>query len=158
MRNVELVAADLDPHSLLAGEVESRAKRLRLGLFRFVVGDITARDLQQELAAGGPYDIALFVGLSSWLPKPHSLRHLRWLRANLTPDGVLFSDCFSAATYSLGGRYAGYRAQYYSPALYRCLLDYAGFDGGSACTSSGRDRLNHVLVTRRKAGGIPVGA
>ena len=158
MRNVELVAADLDPHSLLAGEVQSRAERLRLGRFRFVVGDITARDLQQELAAGGPYDIALFVGLSSWLPKPHSLRHLRWLRANLTPDGVLFSDCFSAATYSLGGRYAGYRAQYYSPALYRCLLDYAGFDGGSACTSSGRDRLNHVLVTRRKAGGIPVGA
>ena len=158
MRNVELVAADLDPHSLLAGEVESRAERLRLGSFRFVVGDITARGLQQELAAGGPYDIALFVGLSSWLPKPHSLRHLRWLRANLTPDGVLFSDCFSAASYALGGRYAGYRAQYYSPALYRCLLDYAGFDGGSACTSSGRDRLNHVLVTRRKAGGIPVGA
>src|SRR5205814_500959 len=80
MRNVELVAADLDPHSLLAGEVESRAERLRLGGFRFVVGDITARGLQQELAAGGPYDIALFVGLSSWLPKPHSLRHLRWLR------------------------------------------------------------------------------
>ena len=146
MRNVELVAADLDPHGLLAGELEGRAERLRLGRFRFVVGDITARDMQLELFGGGPYDIALFVGLSSWLPKPHSLRHLRRLRANLTPDGVLFSDCFSAATYSLGGRYAGYRAQYYSPALYRCLLDYAGFDGNSISVASGRDGINHVLV------------
>jgi hypothetical protein len=61
------------------------------------------------------------------------------------------SDCFSADTYSLGGRYIGYRAQYYSPALYRCLLDYAGFDGDATSIESGRDGINHVLVTRPRS-------
>jgi Thymidylate kinase len=148
LRKVELVAADLDPHGVLRHELEQRAAKLGLGRFRFAVGDITTTDFQRDVAADGPYDLALFVGLSSWLPRPHALRHLRWLRANLRDDGVLVTDCFSADTYSLGGRYIGYRAQYYSPELYRCLLDYAGFDGAATAMESGRDAINHVLVTR----------
>ncbi len=152
MRKVTLVAADLDPHGVLRGELEQRAAALGLGSFHFAVGDITTSEFQRELGEHGPFDMALFVGLSSWLPRPHALRHLRWLRSNLQPDGVLLSDCFSADTYSLGGRYIGYRAQYYSPALYRCLLDYAGFDGTATSIESGRDRINHVLVTRPRSG------
>jgi hypothetical protein len=56
-----------------------------------------------------------------------------------------------AAAYSLGGRYIGYRAHYYSPALYARLLDYCGFDASSTTIQSGRDAINHVLVTRPAA-------
>jgi Thymidylate kinase len=150
MSKVELVAADLDPHAVLRDELEQRAAELGLGAFRFAVGDMTTSEFQRDVAQDGPFDMALFVGLSSWLPRPHALRHLRWLRAILQGDGVLVSDCFSADTYSLGGRYIGYRAQYYSPALYRSLLDYAGFDGAATSIESGRDRINHVLITRPK--------
>jgi len=147
MNKVELVAADLDPHGVLAGELTARAERLGID-FRFITGDITSPDIRCELSRGGPYDLALFVGLSSWLPRPLALGHLRWLAANLRPDGALVTDCFSAAAYAEGGSYIGYRAHYYSPELYRSLLDYAGFDGAGTSVESGRDRINHVLVTK----------
>jgi hypothetical protein len=113
-----------------------------------VVGDITNPATQRELARSGPYDIALFVGLSSWLPKPQALLHLRWLHEHMSADGVLVTDCFMAAAYALGGRYVGYRANYYSPALYRCMVDYCGFDGMGASVDSGPNRINHVLMAR----------
>jgi len=147
MEKVELVAGALDPHGVLAGELERRAERLGIR-FRFVVGDITNPTAQRELARSGPYDIALFVGLSSWLPKPQALLHLRWLHEHLNADGVLVTDCFMAAAYALGGRYIGYRANYYSPALYRCMVDYCGFDGMGARVESGSNRINHVLMAR----------
>jgi SAM-dependent methyltransferase len=148
MRHVHLVAADLDPHAALAGSLAERAQRLRLGSFDFVTGDITDGQTRSRIAQHGPFDVALFVGLSSWLPRPHTLRHLRWLRDRLCPDGILVSDCFTIDIYSLGGRYIGYRAVYYTPAQYRCLLDYAGFDGACTTIESGRDRINHVVVSR----------
>ncbi|GAC1472954.1 MAG: hypothetical protein PVSMB3_06990 [Candidatus Dormibacteraceae bacterium] len=148
MRKVELVAGDLDPHGVLAGELEGRARSLGIG-FRFVVGDITDLETQREISRSSPYDIAVFVGLSSWLPKPQALRHLRWLHEHMSPDGVLVTDCFMAAAYALGGRYIGYRANYYSPALYRSMVDYCGFDGMSATVDSGSDRINHVLMAKR---------
>ena len=150
MAKVELVAADLDPHGVLAAELTARA--LRLGIdFRFIVGDITTPSIRCEFSRSGPYDLALFVGLSSWLPRAQAIGHLRWLAANLRPDGLLVSDCFTAAAYSLGGRYIGYRAHYYTPRLYASLLDYCGFDAGSTTIQSGRDAINHVLVTRPAA-------
>ena len=94
----------------------------------------------------GPFDVALFVGLSSWLPRGAAMSHLRWLAANVRHDGILVSDCFSAATYSLGGRLLGYRAHYYSPALYRSLLEYSGFNSAAIEIESGRDRINHVIL------------
>jgi hypothetical protein len=93
----------------------------------------------------------VFVGLSSWLPKPQTLSHLRWLRHHLRDDGLLFSDCFRAAAYAYGGRYIGYRAQYYTPDLYRALLEYAGYDGLGAEVEGGRDRINHVVVARPRS-------
>jgi broad-specificity NMP kinase len=147
MEKVEMVAGDLDPHGVLAGELERRAERLGIR-FRFVVGDITNPATQRELARSGPHDIALFVGLSSWLPKPQALLHLRWLHEHMSADGVLVTDCFMAAAYALGGRYVGYRANYYSPALYRCMVDYCGFDGMGASVDSGSNRINHVLMAR----------
>lgn len=150
MAKVELVAADLDPHGVLAEELSARARRLGID-FRFIVGDITSPSIRCEFSRSGPYDLALFVGLSSWLPRPQAIGHLRWLAANLRPDGLLVSDCFMAAAYSLGGRYIGYRAHYYSPELYARLLDYCGFDARSTTIQSGRDAINHVLVTRPAA-------
>jgi adenylate kinase family enzyme len=150
MAKVELVAADLDPHGVLAEELSSRARKLGID-FRFIVGDITSPSIRCEFSRSGPYDLALFVGLSSWLPRAQAIGHLRWLAANLRPDGLLVSDCFMAAAYSLGGRYIGYRAHYYSPELYARLLDYCGFDAGSTTTRSGRDAINHMLVTRPAA-------
>jgi hypothetical protein len=147
MGKVELVAGDLDPHGVLAGELEQRARSLGIG-FRFVLGDITDPATQRELSRSAPYDIALFVGLSSWLPKPQALRHLRWLHQHMSAEGVLVTDCFLPAAYALGGRYVGYRANYYSPALYRSMLDYCGFDARNTGVESGSNMLNHVLTAR----------
>jgi len=156
MGKVELVAGDLDPHDVLAGELARRARRLGIG-FRFVVGDITDTATQRDFARTGPYDLALFVGLSSWLPKPQTVLHLRWLHQNMSADGVLVTDCFMSAAYSLGGRYIGYRANYYSPALYRSMVDYCGFDGMSAIVDSGSDKINHVLTARVSRSESPAG-
>jgi hypothetical protein len=146
-RRVEILAADLDPHGVLADELARRA--LRLGVqFRFLRGDLTSPEFRASLGAEKKFDIALFVGLSSWLPKAHTLRHLAWLRAHLGEDGLLVTDCFTAAPYALSGRFAGYKAQYYSPDVYRALLDYCGFDGIHAEVESGRDRINHVVVVK----------
>ena len=145
MQRVELVAADLDPHGELAAPLRRRAERLGIDL-HFLTGDITTPAMQGRIADFGPFDVALFVGLSSWLPRGEAIKHLRLLAAHLRRDGVLVTDCFSPAAYSSGGRQLGYRAHYYSPAMYRSLLDRCGFDGTGAEVESGRDRINHVLL------------
>jgi broad-specificity NMP kinase len=157
MRHVELIAADLDPHGELAGVLEERAARLGIG-FRLVVGDLTEPAMRRRLADYGPFDVALFVGLSSWLPRTETMQHLRWLAGNLRGDGLLISDCFSAAPYSLGGRLLGYRAHYYSPELYRRLLDYCGFDGRSIEIESGAGELNHVVIAEPRPQSVPAPA
>ena len=123
-----------------ATSVTAMARMLSLG------ADLTSEDVRVGFEKDGPYDIALFVGLSSWLPKPETLSHLRWLREHLREDGLLVTDCFTAGAYALAGCYAGYKAQYYSPGSYRMLLDYCGFDGLGAMVESGADRINHVLI------------
>jgi hypothetical protein len=150
MRRVELVAADLDPHGELAGPLGERAARLGIG-FHLMTGDLTSGETRAKLADFGPFDVALFVGLSSWLPRRAAMDHLRWLSANLRRDGLLVTDCFSAAAYSLGGRMLGYRAHYYSPELYRSLLDSCGFDGAGIEVESGDDRINHVMLAEPRA-------
>lgn len=144
-RRVRLVAADLDPAGDLAPELTSAAERIGLD-FKFVRGDLTADALRTECGRHGPFDLGLFVGLSCWLPKLPMLEHLRWLRANLRPDGLLVTDCFTPAAYAVGGAAMGYQANYYPPAVMRILLDYCGFDGLGAEVESGRDGINHVLL------------
>ncbi|HJY27508.1 MAG TPA: hypothetical protein VJ306_05685, partial [Pyrinomonadaceae bacterium] len=45
------------------------------------------------------------------------------------------------------GRYIGYKANYYTPEVYKAILNYCGFD--VAATESGRDEINHVLVANK---------
>jgi hypothetical protein len=109
-------------------------------------GDLTAAPFRTECERYGPFDVGLFVGLSSWLPKRPLLEHLRWLGANLRPDGLLVTDCFTPAAYAVGGAAMGYRANYYPSVVMRTLLDYCGFDGLRTVVESGRDGINHVLL------------
>jgi hypothetical protein len=102
--------------------------------------------MRRRFEEKAPYDMVLFVGLSSWLPKPQMLDHLRWIRKNLREDGLLLTDSFTPEAYALSGRYVGYKANYYEPEVYRALVDYCGFDGLGATVESGRDRINHVLI------------
>jgi hypothetical protein len=139
------MATDLDPHGALAGELTGRAERLGIR-FRFLRGDMTDGEMRRRFEEKAPYDVALFVGLSSWLPKPQTLDHLRWIRENLREDGLLVTDSFTPEAYALSGRYVGYKANYYEPEVYRVLVDYCGFDGLGADVESGRDGINHVLI------------
>ena len=145
MKRVHVTAADLDPHGVLQEELSARARRLGIQL-TFLRCDITDQDVRSRLEKSAPFDLALFVGLSSWLPKPDTLVHLAWLRENLRPDGRLITDCFTPEAYALSGRYIGYKANYYTPEIYKAILDYCGFEGLNADLESGRDGINHVLV------------
>jgi hypothetical protein len=150
MPRVSVVAADLDPRGELGGELSSWADHLGVG-FTFVRGDLTTDEVRRKIATHGPFDVALFVGLSSWLPPPALVAHLRWLRSQSREEGVLVSDCFTAGSYSAGGKLLGYRANYYSPQTYRAILDYCGYSGLEAACESGADAINHVLVTTARA-------
>jgi cytidylate kinase len=145
LRQVEVVAADLDPQRVLADELTEWARELGIR-FTFLRGDLTHDKMRQDFEKSAPYDLALFIGLSAWLPKPQTLDHLRWIRENVREDGLLMTDSFTPEAYALSGRYVGYKANYYEPEVYRALIDYCGFDGLGAEVESGRDRINHVLT------------
>lgn len=145
MGQVRLVAADLDPHGVLADELTERAERLGVR-FTFLRGDMTDDEMRRDFEETAPYDMALFVGISAWLPKPQILDHLRWIRKNLREDGLLVTDSFTPEAYALSGRYVGYKANYYEPGVYRVLVDYCGFDGMGMEVESGRDGINHVFI------------
>jgi SAM-dependent methyltransferase len=144
MKRIHITAADLDPHGVLQNELSARAARLGIR-FTFHRGDITDRSLRSRFEETAPFDLALFVGLSSWLPKQPMLLHLAWLRKNLAHDGMVVTDCFTPDSYALSGRYIGYKANYYTPEVYKAVLDYCGFSGLNAEIESGRDHLNHVV-------------
>jgi thymidylate kinase len=150
MKRVHVVAADLDPHGILEERLNDRASRLGIR-FTFIRGDITDEGVRSRLGESAPFDLALFVGLSSWLPKPPTLDHLVWLGENLVANGRLLTDSFPADAYALSGRYIGYKANYYTPEVYKAMLDYCGFDGLNADLESGRDGINHVLVAAPRA-------
>jgi hypothetical protein len=154
MQYIHVVAADLDPHSYVAEELATRARQLGIHL-TFLRGDITDETMRARSGQGAPYDMALFVGLSSWLPKPQIVAHLKWLCAHMQPDGILVTDRFTPAAYALSGRCVGYKASYYPPAVYCSLLDYCGFDGLNALVESGRDQINYVLLA--KSGSVGTG-
>jgi thymidylate kinase/SAM-dependent methyltransferase len=145
MRRVRLVAADLDPHGYLEKELIAWAEHLGIR-FQFLRGNITDDTMRAKFEEAAPYDVVLFVGLSGWLPKPGVIRHLKWIYQNIRSDGVLVSDCFTPKFYALSGRYVGYKASYYTPDLYRAVMDYCGFDGAVARVESGPDEINHVML------------
>ncbi len=145
MRRVRLVATDLDPHGYLEKELITRAEHLGIR-YQFMRGDITDDGMRAKFEEAAPYDMVLFVGLSGWLPKPETVRHLKWIYKNIRGDGVLVSDCFTPEFYALSGRYVGYKASYYTPDVYKAVIDYCGFDGTGAQVESGRDEINHVML------------
>jgi len=145
MKRIRLVAADLDPYGHLEKELINRAAKLGLR-FEFLRGDITDSRTRSKFEQAAPYDVVLFVGLSSWLPKPQTLGHLEWVRRNIKHDGILVSDCFTADFYAISGWHFGYKANYYTPEIYRSVMDYCGFDGLKAPVYSGRDKINHVML------------
>jgi len=146
MGRIKLFASDLDPTGVIEPELVDRAKQLGI-LFTFIKGDLTSNLVRQSIQKNGPFDIVLFVGLSSWLPKHPLLSHLRWVRRFMEWDSVLVTDCFTADAYALSGSYIGYKAHYYSPSLYTRLLEYCGFDGEMAVVESGCNGINHVVTT-----------
>lgn len=150
VRRLTLVAADLDPAGDLEPELAAAATATGCR-FAFLRGDLTTEAFRAECGRHGPFDMALFVGLSSWLPKAPFLEHLRWLSTQVRSDGVLVTDVFTPAAYAIGGAAMGYRANYYPPEVMRTLLDYCGFDGLAATVESGRDRINHVLMAPVRA-------
>ena len=142
---IEVVAADLDPTGELEPALRKAANEAGCAL-TFIRGDLTDAAFRDECGRLGPFDVALFVGLSSWLPKPPFVAHLKWLRACMAGGGVLVTDVFTPAAYSVGGAAMGYRASYYPPAVMRTVLDYCGFDGSSVKVESGADGINHVIL------------
>lgn len=148
---VDVLAADLDPHDELTSALGEHARRLGVTL-TFLRGDITSDELRERVRVdarqNGRFDVAVYVGLSSWLDKPGTLAHVRLLREVLHDEGVLVSDCFTPASYALSGRYVGYKASYFEPDVYLALLSLGGFSLESASVTSGRDGINHVVVTK----------
>jgi hypothetical protein len=145
LERVEVVAVDLDP----AGDIETalRARAQALGIsLTFLRGDLTSPELQNTLLSRGPFHLALFVGLSSWLPKGDLLSHLALLRGALTREGLLICDAFAADRYALSGQAAGYKAHYHDVPTFAALLDLCGFEGSRARIGRGRNGINAVFT------------
>ncbi len=62
---------------------------------------------------------------------------------------MLVTDSLVSDAYSLSGRLFGYKGQYYDPGQYKPLLEYCGFDGINALTSSSRNSIIHVYTTKK---------
>ena len=145
---IEVLASDLDPDGGIQRELALAAQDAGIG-FDFVRGDLTSAETQERFRRSGPYDLVLFVGLSSWISKAHLVRHLRFVREHLlAPGGVLVTDSFTPDAYALSGKAVGYKANYYTPRDFSHLLAYSGFDPARLTWASGRDRINHVCVAR----------
>lgn len=143
-RRIRLVASDLDSDGRMETELAEQANELGIS-FEFVRGDLTIPEMREVLVQGEPYDLVLFVGLSSWLSKPHLLDHMRFIRGRLlASDGTLVSDSFTPDAFSLSGNYAGYDANYYAPRDYANLLAFCGFDPKRIFWMSGAEGINHV--------------
>ena len=145
MKRVRLVAADLDPHDELGPALRERARSLGIQ-FKFHRANIVDPEARALFAETGPYDMVLLVGLTSWLPKTDLVSHLKWIRRHLQGGGVLVTDVFTPAAYSLSGRYVGYRANYYTPEVFRSVAGYCGFDTQGGLVRTGTNGINHVVL------------
>ncbi len=146
---LRVLASDLDPDGGIERELTQAALGAGFG-FEFARGDLTSPAMGERFQRSGPYDLVLFVGLSSWISKAHLLRHLQLIREHLlAPDGALVTDCFTPDAYALSGKYVGYKANYYAPRDFTSLLAYCGFDPAGTTWATGRDRINHVCLARR---------
>jgi hypothetical protein len=145
---IYVLASDLDPHLKIQGELARAAEKVNVGL-GFVRGDLTSTMMKKVFKRLGPYDMILFVGFSCWIPKTHLVNHLKLIRHYLlAPGGVLFTECFTPQAFALSGKYAGYKANYYSPDEFTNILAYCGFDAANVSWTSDPQGINHVCMAR----------
>ena len=145
---IYVLASDLDPARRIQSELIQAARRAGIG-FEFVRGDLASAHVRRQLQCTAPYDIVVFVGLSTWMSRPHLVSHLRLIREDLLASGgVLFADCFTPGGFALTGKYLGYKANYYQPREFTSILAYSGFAPGDVTWESGPEAINHVCVAR----------
>jgi SAM-dependent methyltransferase len=160
---IHVMASDLDPEGGIEPELRRAFETLEVG-FDFARGDLTSHTVRERFCCSGPFDLVLFVGLSSWIAKPHLVNHLRLIRAQLlAPGGVLITDTFTPHAYAVSGKYAGFRASYYAPREFTHVLACIGFDPAGISWQSGAQGINHVCLARLgpmtpPLGGARVGA
>ena len=146
MKKVKLIAADLDPHGVLAPELSTRAAKLGIQ-FEFRQGNLSEAQFRNECAAKGPFDLALFVGLLELVPQTGHTPTPALAKENLEINRQTGHRLYPHPPAITPGWYVGYQAHYYSPQRYRMLLDTAGFDGLNAANNqSGRDSINHIML------------
>jgi hypothetical protein len=149
---IYMLASDLDPAGRIQGELLQAARRVGIG-FEFVRGDLALASVRRQLQCTAPYDIVVFVGFSTWMPRPHLVSHLRLIREDLlAPGGVLFTDCFTPGAFALSGKYLGYKANYYQPREFTSILAYCGFAPGDVSWESGPEGISHVCAARMESG------
>jgi hypothetical protein len=145
---IHILASDLDPDGRLGLKLRLAAREVGVDL-AFARGNLTSPEMRTCFDLSGPYDIVMFIGLSSWIAKPDLLRHLTLVRERLlAPGGALVTDCFMPHAFALSGKYVGYQANYSSPREFTSLLAYCGFEPAAMTWESGPERINHVCVAR----------
>ena len=145
---IYMLASDLDPAGHIQSELIRAARRAGIG-FEFVRGDLASASVRKQLQCTAPYDMVMFVGFSTWMPRPYLVSHLRLIREDLlAPGGVLFTDCFTPGGFALTGKYLGYKANYYHPREFTTILAYCGFDPAGMSWESGPEGICHVCAAR----------
>jgi len=150
-RAITLWSVDLDP--VTADHARRVAGRHGIA-HEHLTASLTDDATRERLRRAGPFDLVVFVGLSSWLPKRELLAHLRLCRQLLDArGGQLVTDAFAPAPYATSGRIGGFSASYYDRDSFATMLAFAELtvDEG-ASRDGGRAPLNRVVVAR------PVGA
>ncbi|MEZ4439232.1 MAG: hypothetical protein R3B72_09090 [Polyangiaceae bacterium] len=141
-RDITLWSVDLDP--AVARDAARVAARHGLR-HHHLTASLTEADTRATLLAAGPFDVVVFVGLSSWLPKRALLTHLRLCRRLLASSrGALITDAFGPAPYATSGRVGGFSASYYDPPAFESLLALA--DLGKVHVDAAP--LNRVVVAQ----------
>ncbi len=85
-------------------------------------------DATVESSPAGPFDLALYIGLSEYLEDGEVVRHLEQLRGRLRPSGALITSC--TADYPERARMArwlGWETRARTPEAMARLLDAAGY-------------------------------
>lgn len=148
IKPIQILASDIDPDGCIERELTQVAQETGLNL-EFVQGDLTSAEMREQFKQLGPYDVVVFIGLSSWVSKAQLVNHLKLIRSHLlAPDGTLFTDCFTPQISALTGKYVGYKANYYDPTEFTSLLAYSGFDPANITWENGPDGIDHVCIAK----------
>lgn len=153
LTSIHIVTSDIDPDGKVETELRQTIPAVGCDL-TFLRGDITSSEIQSQFERFGPYDVVIFVGISSWMSKSDLVGYLTFVRTRLLLPGeqssVFFTDCFTPHAFALSGKYFGYRASYYYPGEFSDLLTYCGFSSTPTALiwSSDPTGINHLCIAR----------